>query len=197
MWFLSILAALLGKAGTPNPPASPLPSLTSSPLQVSLVAISILGGPLAPTPLSPITNTGGMGYGLQQPPFPSPVSSALGLGLPQGLGPGVGVMPEAPPHAYLPLAGQQLYLQNPALGAQPAVAAAAQQQYAASAAGLRPGLGAAVPPPLGAPPTKEESAAALAAELGVDTVTAQRIQELTLQKQQVGRGVAEACWAGS
>lgn len=144
------------------------------------MAISILGDPLVPAPLAPITNTGGLSYGLQ-PPLPPPASPALGMG--------VGGMAQP----YLQLAGQQPYLQAPALGAhqqqyvQPAATAAAQQQFTAPAGGPQSGLGIAAPAALGAPPTKEESAAALAAEIGVDVITAQRIQELTLQKQQVGR----------
>ncbi|KAL4436783.1 hypothetical protein ABPG75_003922 [Micractinium tetrahymenae] len=148
--------------------------------QVSLVAISILGDPLVPAPLSPITNTGGPGYG-PQPQLASPVPLALGMG---------GMPAPQPQPPYLQLAGQQPYLQPPALGpqqqqqqyAQPA--AVSQQQFAVPAAGLQPGLDAAPSAPLGAPPTKEESAAALAAEIGVDVLTAQRIQDLTLQKQQ-------------
>lgn len=129
------------------------------------MAISILGDPLVPGPLSPITNTS---YGLH-PPLASPASPPLG-GLPQ---------------PYMQLAGQQPFLQPSVHRPHPQQYAQAPAAAAAAAAAQQPGLGAAVLP-LGAPPTREESAAALAAEIGVDVVTAQRIQELSLQKQQVG-----------
>lgn len=150
--------------------------LSSSPawhaLQVSLVAISLLGDPLAPAPLSPITNTAGP-YGGMQQQLASPPAPTLGMGM--GM-PGMGMLPPQAQPQYMqpPLAGQAPpYMQPP-----PPVHQQQQQQQPY----LQPQHQA---PPLGAPPTKEESAAALAAELGVDPVTAQRIAELQQQKQEV------------
>ncbi|PRW58028.1 centrosomal of 104 kDa [Chlorella sorokiniana] len=103
--------------------------------QVSLVALSLTGDLLVPSPLAPITNTA---------PF----------GMPGG----------APPASPPPMA----YMQPPQL----------QQQFGAMSLGP--------PQQQAAPhaPSTAEAAAALAAELGVDTVTAQRIYELQQQKQQ-------------
>lgn len=115
------------------------PHAGASPLQVSLVAISLTGDLLVPSPLAPITNTA---------PY----------GMPGGAPP-----PASPP----PMA----YMQPPQL----------PQQFGAMA------LGPAQQQQQAAPQVQSaaEAAAAVAAELGVDLVTAQRIYELQHQKQQV------------
>ena len=107
-------------------------------LQVSLVALSLTGDLLVPSPLAPITNTAPFGVPGGAPPTASP-----------------------PPMAYM---------QPPQL----------QQQFGAMSLGPAP-----PPPPQQQQQSAAEAAAALAAELGVDTVTAQRIYELQQQKQQV------------
>lgn len=110
---------------------------TARSLQVSLVALSLTGNLLVPSPLAPITNTAPFGVPGGAPPAASP-----------------------PPMAYM---------QPPQL----------QQQFGAMSLGPAP-----LPPPQ-QQQSAAEAAAALAAELGVDTVTAQRIYELQQQKQQV------------
>lgn len=109
------------------------------------MALSLLGEPLAPAPLAPITN---------MPPAPVAMAPPSPFGLPPGMPFGL------PP-------GQ------PALQTQPGM-------YMQAAAA--PALAAMQAPPA---PSSADAAAALAAELGVDAVTAQRIHELQLQKQQV------------
>ena len=126
------------------------------------MAISLLGDPLAPAPLASITNTAPGLYGGAAAPYGGMQSPTLGMaGLPPGM-----------PHQFMQPAAaaqqqqqqqQQQFLQPPPLGAQ-------------SSAGALP---------LGAPPSREESVAAVAAEMGVDPVTAARIYDLQEQKQQV------------
>lgn len=127
------------------------PSPPRARVQASLVALSLLGEPLAPAPLSPITNTVPTAYGAPGMP---------GMPLP-------GMLHPQPP----------AYMQPPAAGLQPQHMQQQQQPV----------------PPLA--PNPAEAAAALAAELGVDSVTAQRIAELQAQKEQVGWGPAAAAAA--
>lgn len=112
-----------------------------------------MGEPLGPTPLSPITNTGGP-YATLHGGLPP------GMLPPQAAGMGLG-------H---PMQSPQQYMQPPQAHLQHFMPPPPQPQQQQRV------------------PSPAEAAAALAAELGVDAVTAQRIADLQQQKQQVGRG---------
>ncbi len=103
----------------------------------------------------------------------APITNTAPFGMPGGAPPAA----SPPPMAYMQ--PPQLHQQFGALALGPAQQQQQQQQLAAPQA-----------------QSPAEAAAALAAELGVDSITAQRIYELQQQKQQVGMAGGAAAGVG-